>query len=828
MKKLLQTMKAFLVIAMLCVGTNVAWAEDVYTSVYSRAAVGNWTNSDVSDWNGISGVAVNETNGLGISAASTSTYISKSFSIDKDYKVKYEVDWYYSTSTGRTNNWNWIQFGDFLRIGVSSTCNTQVSTNAGSTWNETSLSYDYNKSVTKHIEVIFDTQLKKVEKFTFGGTDRTALVSGTFTTASFNSVSTGFVRGGSVSWGSNNFITTITVSKAEKEAAAAATYTINYKYGGETILSVAGSSVAGVTIYAESPITISDQRYFAADNATTSKVLVAGANVLDVNLRLPNVYNYSVVARDGSGNKLGDDIASGSYTEGDEAITVAYSQHRLSGTTLYTIGNNGSGDWYRKSFTPNEDNYELTLTYNGSTIPNVVFFTEAENVTNASVGSYTNRASNGQVGYTGSATTYLDATTLAPGKYVIHAKGLNGNQSAKSANFKLGDNVFEFSITQGTDQNGISDEFLIAESSTLSFGSEGHASNGGVDWFYVVKTGERFDVGEEIITNGSFTTNSDGWVLDNYNWHKIQEFNNTCEVESWASNNRPAGSVTQSVGYLPAGNYAISASVLSKAEAYLKVLDASDDSEIASINCTGSKEIDNTVATSFTLNEIKNVKVQFSTPAQEGGPYWSYITNVSMIYYGSETPVVSKMAVSASNIAKYGTFYAPYDVKIPTLIKAYTAQNNAAGTGLTLTEITDGTIPAYTPVILENNRANDNTFNGVFYGLTAAGSQASSALTGTLEEYTLQEGDYIMQYQGSVTAFYPVSGDAIGKKVAANRCYIAAGTEAKAYLTIAPNDVTGVKGVSAEAKNVPMKRIVNGQLIIEKEGKLYNAMGQEK
>ena len=489
MRKQLLLLKSLLVAALLGMGSN-AWADDVYTSVYSRAAVGNWTSDDKTDWSASSAVEVNATYGLGADANQTVTYVTKTFTTKENSKIKYEVDWSFGCATGRTNNWNWIQFGNFLRIAINSSYDMQVSTDAGSNWNATVLAHYSNNVFTKHIEVIFDTQKKTVEKFTFDGTDRTSLVSGTFSTATFNTVSTGFIRGGSVGWNIKNYITTISVSEAEQAAAADATYTINYKYGGETIYSDAGSSKEGVTIYAENPITISDQRYFAAENEITSKTLVAGANVLDVNLRLPNVYNYSVVARDGSGNKLGDNIASGSYTEGDDAITVAYSQHRLSGTTLYTIEKNATGDWFRKTFTPDEDNYELTLTYNGSTIPNVVFFTEAEDVTNASVGNYTNRASNGQVGYTGSATTYLDVTTLAPGKYKIYAKGLNGNQAAKSANFKLGENVFEFSITQGTDQNGNSEEFLIAENSTLSFGSEGHASNGGVDWFYVVKTGD--------------------------------------------------------------------------------------------------------------------------------------------------------------------------------------------------------------------------------------------------------------------------------------------------------------------------------------------------
>lgn len=51
MKKQLLKLKMLLVAAALCVGAS-AWADD-YTSVYSRATVGEWTNDDITDWGGI-------------------------------------------------------------------------------------------------------------------------------------------------------------------------------------------------------------------------------------------------------------------------------------------------------------------------------------------------------------------------------------------------------------------------------------------------------------------------------------------------------------------------------------------------------------------------------------------------------------------------------------------------------------------------------------------------------------------------------------------------------------------------------------------------------
>ena len=127
-------------------GANGAWADDDYSSVYTRAAVGNWTDDDKTDWSATSAVEVNATYGLGADANQTATYVTKSFTIGSGSKVKYEVDWSFGSATGRTNNWNWIQFGDFLRIAINSSYNMQLSTDAGSSWNATELGYYYNNS----------------------------------------------------------------------------------------------------------------------------------------------------------------------------------------------------------------------------------------------------------------------------------------------------------------------------------------------------------------------------------------------------------------------------------------------------------------------------------------------------------------------------------------------------------------------------------------------------------------------------------------------------------------------------------------------------------
>ena len=288
--KLLQLRKVLLVAVGLLVGAS-AWAQDEYTEIYKRS-LSDWTAEDVTDWNGNSNVVADAdtmltTNGLGANASATATYVAKTFTVGDNNKVKYEVDWTFATAAGRDNNWNWIQFGNFLRVAINSTYNLQVSTNAGETWNSTNLGYYYNTVITKHFEVIFDTQTKTIESFKYDGTDKTELVAGTYNDATFNTVSTGFVRGGSVNWGLANYIKAITVSEAKQAAAAEATYTINYTFGGSTIYTESGTSVEGVTIDAKAAISVDDVKYLCEVENAPSLVLVAGENTLNVPVRKP-------------------------------------------------------------------------------------------------------------------------------------------------------------------------------------------------------------------------------------------------------------------------------------------------------------------------------------------------------------------------------------------------------------------------------------------------------------------------------------------------------------------------------------------------------------
>ena len=267
-------------------------------------------------------------------------------------------------------------------------------------------------------------------------------------------------------------------------------YTINYKFNDATISSTDGSAAFGETINATSPITISDTKYYAT--SATSMVIGEEPNVLNVTLREAETWRYTVRAVNSTAGVINDNLASGSVIEGEVGPKIFFPRYILKGTTLYC--NNTGAVAYSATVTPDADDYVYDVNYNQTPVNNVAFYIEAEDVTGVTKGTNADRASMGKMGYTGGDDTYKDVTTLAPGKYILYSRCQNGNNTARDFNFKVGDKIVHTgSQAKGTNGDTTSDEFTVNTSSTLSFASEG-SDQGGVDYFYLVKTAESVTV----------------------------------------------------------------------------------------------------------------------------------------------------------------------------------------------------------------------------------------------------------------------------------------------------------------------------------------------
>lgn len=132
----------------------------------------------------------------------------------------------------------------------------------------------------------------------------------------------------------------------------------------------------------------------------------------------------------------------------------------------------------------------------------------------------------------------------------------------------------------------------------------------------------------------------------------------------------------------------------------------------------------------------------------------------------TEIPV----AISA---ARYATLNLPCAVTIPTDVKAYTATDGE--TEVTLSEITDGVIPANTPVILVGDEGTYN-FTIDTENTTAA---ISSALNGTLVPTAVaaDASAYILKNGAQGIGMYKITSET-DRTIAANKAYMGSTTAA--------------------------------------------------
>ena len=204
---------------------------------------------------------------------------------------------------------------------------------------------------------------------------------------------------------------------------------------------------------------------------------------------------------------------------------------------------------------------------------------------------------------------------------------------------------------------------------------------------------------------------------------------------------------------------------------------------------------------------------------------WAPGYKFELTYYATVTvPVLMQV----SGIAKMGTFCAPFDVEIPSGVKAYTLSDGTNDDWVHMDEVEGTTIAAGTPVLLTSDTKYENEFVGQ---MTVLEPDNSGLLKGVFEktEVASDDNNYILQYQDSKCAFYIVSdaGIYIGK----NRCYLHV-EKSSARIAIDREEggstaINEVKSSEVEAKMMKDgKYLVKGRIIVVKNGKVYGTNGQ--
>ena len=237
--------------------------------------------------------------------------------------------------------------------------------------------------------------------------------------------------------------------------------------------------------------------YVSCDKESIVTVADSASNVITATFREAAKYNYTVETTDDSGSLT---ITMGSYSgfEG-ENVKVPYYAYVLNeaDSTLYQAA--ATNKEYNKYVDLTQDNMKVQVAYTPTTIKNVVYYQEAENVeglTKITTGNTAIRSSNSASAYAADADVVL--TTLAPGKYKIAAVIYDATKALNSEfSFIAGaDTVLKAVSTAANWTNCASDEFTLTVNAALSL-AKGGSSSKGVDLFYIQKTGDvapRFDL----------------------------------------------------------------------------------------------------------------------------------------------------------------------------------------------------------------------------------------------------------------------------------------------------------------------------------------------
>lgn len=429
------------------------------TTVYERT-LATWVSTDVGTGAWVGNATVDNDKGLYVSGSGNRSAVL-TFS-HTDFSIQtYDIEFNNAGNTGNNNNYSYVDIGNNLRIrsnqqaqnghviinGVEnaiSNCNKKNINRGGDVW-------------TIHIEI--NTATNTLEALTLSG-DVGGTKAASFTlaepaslgsTATYNTVAFGTNRaGGTPAAG----IKAIKITE-EEQAIPTSAYTINYQLSGTTVKTDAGETAIGNSVNATGPFTVDNQKYYIVDGAQTEFAVAISGNNFNVPVRKANEYTCTVKTN------LGTVLSTTTVVEGENTnYYVPY--YNFEGGKFYTSPSSSAGSisYGQGTISNVTSNIDVTVTYTEEAKSNVVFYSEAENLTGVTpyTDGYTNiRMSNGSTGYYAASTPFV---TLQPGVYTLTSATRSGSTTfyaeAVSEN-----NVLLTLSSSGSVVTSTSEEFII-------------------------------------------------------------------------------------------------------------------------------------------------------------------------------------------------------------------------------------------------------------------------------------------------------------------------------------------------------------------------------
>ncbi len=207
------------------------------------------------------------------------------------------------------------------------------------------------------------------------------------------------------------------------------------------------------------------------------------------------------------------------------------------------------------------------------------------------------------------------------------------------------------------------------------------------------------------------------------------------------------------------------------------------------------------------------------------------------IYIKSGTPVTNVAAYLNVTAAKMATYVLPFNVPaLPEGVKAYDLTNDGSSE-ITATEVSSLTADKPVLIIAEEGEYEFLSEDGASDDISGkTGTYTNGALVGTYQAIanvpttSAANYNYILQNGSEGVAFYQVT--TTGCSIAPYHAYLSCGYDSQAGGTPAPMRIRfqqdAATAVSQAANSNPAirKRMINGQLFIEREGTLYTTQGQ--
>jgi len=213
------------------------------TIIYERGTTTAWSDADLTDWT-LTGSTeatpvINADYGLYADNNKTGC-VTKTFEYSDSAVVTYDVDFYTNSSPGRATNYAYVKFGSAVTVGYNNTYTMFYSVDGGVNYNSTAVTGNV-KGKTTNIKAVINTSSNTLLSLTVAGTEIESAANTVLSDATYNTVSMGFVRAGSVNWNIQYALDTIEISEIVDETVY---HVVSYNVDGkESSESVAGGSV---------------------------------------------------------------------------------------------------------------------------------------------------------------------------------------------------------------------------------------------------------------------------------------------------------------------------------------------------------------------------------------------------------------------------------------------------------------------------------------------------------------------------------------------------------------------------------------------------------